>query len=380
MPDYPVFTRKLHTDVSYLAGMRFLLSDPAAFYPQFATHNAHSVASAYVAGGNNTYEFQRLHGMGEALYEEVVGADKLAKPCRIYAPVGGHEDLLAYLVRRLLENGANTSFVNRLADEKTAVLPRSSATRSRRPSIERAEGIAGKAAAATRSTSLPTIHTASASTAAVSGSRTQPCDRSHSPRLPSCCSRRLRSARLSPASATTGGDAAQLVHCPHDRRERVGTVVTATPEHIEAALAAAAKAAHGWDRLGGPARGAILERAADLYERDRLRLMAVIIREAGKTLDNALGDVREAVDFLRYYALEARRLFSGPVSLRGPTGETNELSTTGTRADRCDRALEFPARDLHRASGSSAGCWKSRPREARRANADHSVPGDRAAA
>src|SRR5690606_9788797 len=119
--DYPVFTRKLHTDVSYLACMRLLLSDPQAFYPQFATHNAHTLAAAYVAAGDVPYEFQRLHGMGEALYEEVVGRSKLNRPCRVYAPVGGHEDLLAYLVRRLLENGANTSFVNRLADEEAPV-------------------------------------------------------------------------------------------------------------------------------------------------------------------------------------------------------------------------------------------------------------------
>src|SRR5690606_37519912 len=119
--DYPVFTRKLHTDVSYLACMRLLLSDPQAFYPQFATHNAHTVAAAYVAAGEAPYEFQRLHGMGEALYNDVVGPAKLNRPCRVYAPVGGHEDLLAYLVRRLLENGANTSFVNRLADEQAPV-------------------------------------------------------------------------------------------------------------------------------------------------------------------------------------------------------------------------------------------------------------------
>ena len=121
LADYPVFTRKLNTDVSYLACMRLLLSDAKAFYPQFATHNAHALAAAHVAGGAAAFEFQRLHGMGEALYEEVVGEGIISRPCRIYAPVGGHEDLLAYLVRRLLENGANTSFVNRLADDETPV-------------------------------------------------------------------------------------------------------------------------------------------------------------------------------------------------------------------------------------------------------------------
>ena len=121
LADYPVFTRKLNTDVSYLACVRLLLSDAKAFYPQFATHNAHALAAAHVAGGSAVFEFQRLHGMGEALYEEVVGEGMIGRPCRIYAPVGGHEDLLGYLVRRLLENGANTSFVNRLADEEAPV-------------------------------------------------------------------------------------------------------------------------------------------------------------------------------------------------------------------------------------------------------------------
>ena len=121
LADYPVFTRKAHTDVSYLACVRQLLADPAAFFPQFATHNAHTIASVYAAAGRSVFEFQRLHGMGEALYEEVVGGGKLNVPCRIYAPVGPHEDLVAYLVRRLLENGANTSFVNRLADEAAPI-------------------------------------------------------------------------------------------------------------------------------------------------------------------------------------------------------------------------------------------------------------------
>ena len=116
-----MFSRKLHTDVSYLAAMRLLISDPVAFYPQFATHNAHTIAAAAVAGGAVEFEYQRLHGMGEALYEQVVGEGKFGRVCRIYAPVGGHEDLLGYLVRRLLENGANTSFVNRLGDEETPI-------------------------------------------------------------------------------------------------------------------------------------------------------------------------------------------------------------------------------------------------------------------
>jgi RHH-type proline utilization regulon transcriptional repressor/proline dehydrogenase/delta 1-pyrroline-5-carboxylate dehydrogenase len=324
LADYPVFTKKLNTDVSYLACIRFLLSDPAAFYAQFATHNAHSVAAACVAGGNHSYEFQRLHGMGEALYEEVVGADKLARPCRVYAPVGGHEDLLAYLVRRLLENGANTSFVNRLADEKVAVAdiirdPLEVAERERSdpaaaPALVRpAEIFAGDPHGARRNSGGIDLVDPAARRDALA-------------KMTELLAPGFAVGPIVSGKATTGGAGATLVHCPHDRRERVGTVVAATPELIDAAFAASMKAAHAWDRLGGEARGAILDRAADLFERDRLRLMAVAVREAGKTLDNALGDVREAVDFLRYYAIEARRLFAAPVPLRGATGETNDLT------------------------------------------------------
>jgi RHH-type proline utilization regulon transcriptional repressor/proline dehydrogenase/delta 1-pyrroline-5-carboxylate dehydrogenase len=324
LSDYPVFTRKMHTDVSYLAGMRFLLSDPAAFYPQFATHNAHSVASAYVAGGNSAYEFQRLHGMGEALYDEVVGESKLNKPCRIYAPVGGHEDLLAYLVRRLLENGANTSFVNRLGDDKAQV-----ADIIRDP-VETAEQERTEGKTTINALPKPTeIFAKDPHGARINSSGIALYDPVFRADLLAKMTEQLRpSFAVGPivaGKAETGGEAAALVHCPHDRRERVGTVVTATIEHIDAAFAASLKGAHKWDRLGGDARAAILERAADLFERDRVRLMAVIVREAGKTLENAIGDVREAVDFLRYYAVEARRHFSAVRTFGGPTGERNQM-------------------------------------------------------
>ncbi len=138
LADYPVLTRKLYTDVSYLASMRLLLSDQDSFYPQFATHNAHTIASALVASGQANFEFQRLYGMGEALYEDVAAHQKSGHACRIYAPVGEHEDLLSYLVRRLLENGANTSFVNRLAIPKRA-FPKSFPIRSKRPSASGAK-------------------------------------------------------------------------------------------------------------------------------------------------------------------------------------------------------------------------------------------------
>jgi RHH-type transcriptional regulator, proline utilization regulon repressor / proline dehydrogenase / delta 1-pyrroline-5-carboxylate dehydrogenase len=324
LDDYPVFTRKMHTDVSYLACMRLLLSDPTAFYPQFATHNAHSVAAAFVAGGSDAYEFQRLHGMGEALYDEVVGDGKLGRACRIYAPVGGHEDLLAYLVRRLLENGANTSFVNRLADEKAPIdeIVRDPVEASTEHRERNATEVMGQP--------KPSAIFAP--------------ERVNSAGL-ALTERQVRAnlvqrigVELAPSFAVgpiiagekyVGGDAAGLVLCPHDRRERIGTVQAASAAHIEAALASAQSSAHRWDRTPVEVRAAMLDRAADLFERDAVRLMAVIVREAGKTLDNAHGDVREAVDFLRYYAARARASLAHPAVLHGPTGERNTLDLRG---------------------------------------------------
>ncbi|MBV1694587.1 MAG: bifunctional proline dehydrogenase/L-glutamate gamma-semialdehyde dehydrogenase PutA [Hyphomicrobiales bacterium] len=341
LADYPVFTRKILTDVSYLACMRVLLADRDAFYPQFATHNAHTVATAYVAAGNQHFEFQRLHGMGEALYEEVVGKDKLDRPCRIYAPVGGHEDLLAYLVRRLLENGANTSFVNRLADDEAPV------AEIIRDPVELAEAELETGPGASALPRPAELYRGSDGTAGRINSSglalAEPGVRAEvQARIGEALKTGYDVGPIVDGVATTGGDGAALVHCPHDLRERIGSVRTPGPEMIDRAIASAVSAQRGWDRLGGPARAEILERAATLFERDRFRLMAVIIREAGKTLENAQGDVREAVDFLRYYAGEARRLFSGPVRLPGPTGETNTLELVGRGAFVAISPWNFP--------------------------------------
>ncbi len=336
--DYPVFTRKLHTDVSYLACMRLLLSDPRAFYPQFATHNAHTVAAAYVAGGNAAFEFQRLHGMGEALYDDVVGPDKLGRACRIYAPVGGHEDLLAYLVRRLLENGANTSFVNRLADEEAPV-----ADIIRDPvEVADAERETGPAPGeAVLPQPLAIFGTARRNSAGIPLS--EPSVRAKvAAEMATALEGSFAVGPVVDGRAISGGTEATLVSCPHDRRERVGTVREADAATIETATKSATAAAHLWDRRGGHERAAILEHAADLMERDRSRLMAVIVREAGKSFENAQGDLREAVDFLRYYATEARRLFSGPTILPGPTGETNTLELRGRGPIACIAPWNFP--------------------------------------
>jgi RHH-type proline utilization regulon transcriptional repressor/proline dehydrogenase/delta 1-pyrroline-5-carboxylate dehydrogenase len=322
--DYPVLTRKAHTDVSYLACMRLLLSDPAAFFPQFATHNAQSIAAVTVAAPSpQAYEFQRLHGMGEAVYEEVVGSDKLSAACRIYAPVGPHQDLVAYLVRRLLENGANTSFVNRLADQEAPVeeiirdpVAAVEAEKERGAALHalpRPQEIYAPERLNSRGMALDQPQVRQALLAEIDAE----------------LKAALVAVPIVDGKPASGKDISEPVMSPHDRRRRVGSVRTADAALIETAIEVARGAGHGWDRLGGAARADILERAADLYERDRVRLMAIMVREAGKTVDNALGDVREAVDFLRYYANEARRLFAGPISLRGVTGETNLLELRG---------------------------------------------------
>ena len=321
LASYPVFTRKISTDVSYLACARLMLKARDVFYPQFATHNAQSLAAIVtMAGDDDTgYEFQRLHGMGQALYNEVIAADGLNRPCRIYAPVGSHEDLLAYLVRRLLENGANSSFVNRLADDEAPI---------REIIADPVEAVRGLA-------SVPNPHIAA------------PCEL-FSPRANSqgiaLWDNRTRSALLANINAAAAarpvamaiidgkpeaGLAAHPLKAPHDHAMIMGHVHEAGDRQIARAMASAADAQHDWDRAGGAHRAQALEKAADIYEQDTARLLALLMGEAGKTLDNALSDLREAVDFLRYYAERAREDFSGPETMAGPTGERNEVSLHG---------------------------------------------------
>lgn len=336
LEDYPVFSRKLHTDVSYLAAMRMLLSNPASFYPQFATHNAHAVASASVAGGNAEFEYQRLHGMGEALYEEVLTENRATRACRIYAPVGGHEDLLGYLVRRLLENGANTSFVNRIADDETPVSeiiadPVEIAER------ERVDGIKTSLLERPRDIFWPE-RKASAGFALTELAVRNPLldDIAKALKAP------FAAGPIVNGKPTAGGDMASLLVSPHDKRERLGSLRLATPALLEDAISSATSAAHGWDMTPASERARILALAADLYERERTMLMAALIREAGKTLDAAQSEIREAVDYLRYYANEARRLFSEPVTLKGPTGEENTLSLRARGPFACISPWNFP--------------------------------------
>jgi RHH-type proline utilization regulon transcriptional repressor/proline dehydrogenase/delta 1-pyrroline-5-carboxylate dehydrogenase len=328
---YPVFTRKVSTDVCYLACVKRLFAAPDVFYPQFATHNAHALAAVLeMAGKSRDFEFQRLHGMGEALYAQVAGKEKMNLPVRIYAPVGGHEELLAYLVRRLLENGANTSFVNRIQDEKAPI-----------------EEIIADPVAKVRRLSVvphPRIHLP-LDLFGAERRNSRGVDL-NDPQILSRLGRAMAAARPEPASPIVGGTAqagpARPSCDPVDTRRIVGEVVEATPAHVEEALAQASRAAGAWDAMPADARADCLDRTAEFMEQGRAGLMALCVREAGKSIPDAVAEVREAVDFCRYYAARARADFARPQAMPGPTGERNEVSLHGRGVFACISPWNFP--------------------------------------
>jgi len=332
---YPVFTRKANTDVSYIACAKKVLANPEAFYPQFATHNAHTIAVvSELAGERRDYEFQRLHGMGEDLYGVVMNQPGFHHACRVYAPVGNHEDLLPYLVRRLLENGSNTSFVNRIVDEKL-------------PVAEVARDPIGKVAA-----TEPVTHPAIPLPRALYGTERV---NSAGVNLDSDTEALALAGRMQAyarcrwnvapilASALTDGDGGRHDNInPARTSDVVGEVRLTSPEQLEQAMSDACAFSAEWDRAGAGARAAILERAADLMEGNVPEFMALCVREAGKTVHDAIAEVREAVDFLRYYALQARTKFRDPMVLPGPTGEHNELTLHGRGVFACISPWNFP--------------------------------------
>ncbi|HEY7749773.1 MAG TPA: bifunctional proline dehydrogenase/L-glutamate gamma-semialdehyde dehydrogenase PutA [Aestuariivirgaceae bacterium] len=331
---YPLFTRKVATDVSYLACAKYMLSHRGVFYPQFATHNAQTLSSVFVMAGNDKrFEFQRLHGMGQQLYSNVIDPNGLNQPARIYAPVGSHEDLLAYLVRRLLENGANTSFVNRLADDAAP--------------IEEIVADPVDEASALESIPHPRIPLPRDIFAPRRNSPGEPLwDKATRDRLLSEIEHVLRNEDFSASAIVNGqtvtGTRPIEIRSPHDRRVKVGQVSEASDAQIDQAVQSAAGAFSEWDRLGGMKRADILEKVAAAYENHRSRLLALLVREAGKTLDNAQADLREAIDFLRYYAAEARKNFAASVPLPGPTGELNEMTLHGRGVFLCISPWNFP--------------------------------------
>jgi RHH-type proline utilization regulon transcriptional repressor/proline dehydrogenase/delta 1-pyrroline-5-carboxylate dehydrogenase len=333
LDNYPVFTRKAATDVSYLACAKALLARPAVFYPQFATHNAHTVASmlelAQAAGvDRQQMEFQRLHGMGVPLQEQMLADTGV--PCRIYAPVGSHEELLPYLVRRLLENGANSSFVNRIADDATP--------------IERIIADPRVALAATTPLPHPRIPLP----------RQLFAERMNSLGLDlgdTCVLQELQrtvdaassnewcAAPLVPGRVPTGKS--EPVTNPADRSRVVGHVTPSTNEDIAQALANAAAAFPAWNATPVATRALCLDRAADLLEQRMPAFIALCQAEAGKTLGDAVAEVREAVDFCRYYAHRARADFTER-ALPGPTGESNRLMLEGRGVFACISPWNFP--------------------------------------
>ena len=331
---YPVFTRKASTDLSYLACAKRLLAEPEAFYPQFATHNAHSLAWVLEAAGNRAdFEFQRLHGMGEALYDQVVGADKLDRPCRIYAPVGSHEDLLAYLVRRLLENGANSSFVNRIQDEKLPVdaIVADPAAKLRaaaeipHPGIPLPVDLFGDERANAAGIDLSDPLAVAELQQGIAHTAAEPW-----------------SAGPIVGGVEQAGAERRAVTNPAKRGETVGEIAWATTADAETALARASRAAFAWNATPAAERAAALERAANLMEVATPRLIAFCQREAGKSLPDGVAEVREAVDFLRYYAARAKADFGAPLALPGPTGERNEISLQGRGVFLCISPWNFP--------------------------------------
>ena len=338
---YPVFTRKPNTDVSYLACARRMLAATDVLYPMFASHNAQTIAAVHEfarlelgrAGGGELarYEFQRLHGMGQDLHDEVISPNALNTPCRVYAPVGSHEDLLPYLVRRLLENGANSSFVNRITD----------------PDVAPADLVADPVATVAGFDFKP--HPRIPLPIALYGD-----ERKNSMGVNFANADELRAlsdqvdAAIQPWRATPlvpgampAGEDLPVTN-PADRREQVGSWLPAEAATVDRALANAVAAQPGWDAMPAASRARILEHAADLLEQRLSQFVALCVKEAGKVLPDCIAEVREAADFLRYYALQARQILAQPQPLPGPTGESNQLQLHGRGVFVCISPWNFP--------------------------------------
>ncbi|MET0291174.1 MAG: bifunctional proline dehydrogenase/L-glutamate gamma-semialdehyde dehydrogenase PutA, partial [Steroidobacteraceae bacterium] len=326
---FPVFTSKAATDLSYLCCARRLLAATDVIYPQFATHNAVTLASILaLATGHRRFEFQRLHGMGDLLYRVARESQTDFPPVRVYAPVGAHESLLPYLVRRLLENGANSSFVHQFLDPELSV-----AAVTRDPSAVLHDTVARS------SIRLPRD---------LFGHR-----RINSRGVDFGDPRELASieAALRTDSPLQGGPiiagrallaATRIVHSPSDSTRVVGHCRDAEPDEIRAAFDAAAEARVSWDATPAGNRAAVIECAATLIERRRDAFLVLLVREAGKTIPDAIAEIREAVDFCRYYAAQARQQFGSARAMPGPDGETNELTLHGRGVFACISPWNFP--------------------------------------
>ncbi len=332
---YPVFTRKANTDVSYIACAKKVLAMPEAFYPQFATHNAHTIAAVTeLAGDRLDYEFQRLHGMGEDLYGIVMGEEGFRHACRVYAPVGSHEDLLPYLVRRLLENGSNTSFVNRIVDEalpiekvaEDPVRKAMAADPAWHPSIPLPRNLYGQ-----ERINSAGVNLANERDALALAQKMQP-----------FAGRQWDVEPILARGLLAESGPVKDNFNPADQDDRIGKVRQTSAEELDRAIEDAHAFTTSWDQTGGAERAAMLEAAADAMEENTGEFMALINREAGKTAHDAVSEIREAVDFLRYYAVQARKNFDAPIVLPGPTGESNQLSLHGKGVFVCISPWNFP--------------------------------------
>jgi len=329
MPDFSVFTQKANTDFSYLVCAERLLAARRVVYPQFATHNAHTLAAVMcLAGKAERFEFQRLHGMGELLYVAARSRFENLPQVRVYAPVGGHRDLLAYLVRRLLENGANSSFVNRFLDARTPArevvrdpLSVVEAQGARHPRIRMPEALYGAGRANAKGVDLSSAVSWRALQAAMA------------PHL---------AATFHAGPADDDDRRLRWVINPADASDRVGSVVDATRADVLAAFDAAHSEQEDWNARRASQRAAILRGWSDALEREMPRLISLLVREAGKTIADAVAEVREAVDFCRYYAQSAEMEFEHAVELSGPTGESNRLELTGRGVFVCISPWNFP--------------------------------------
>ncbi|MDP5292090.1 bifunctional proline dehydrogenase/L-glutamate gamma-semialdehyde dehydrogenase PutA [Oceanimonas sp. CHS3-5] len=329
---YPVYTRKAGTDVAYLVCARYLLSaaTEGAIYPQFATHNAHTVVAVLNMAGQRRYEFQRLHGMGEELYDAVL-ADNPGLNCRIYAPVGAHKDLLPYLVRRLLENGANTSFVHKLVDPDT---PIDSLITHPVTSLRECHSLAND--------KIPLPHDIFADRKNSAGFNLN-IEAVRTPlfrKLEQLAGKSWQAAPLVGGKVISGEK--RPVISPQNRAQQVGEVVFADQATVEQAITHAQAAFKGWRDAPVETRAQALEKLADLLESHSAEFISLCTREAGKLLQDGIDEVREAVDFCRYYANEGRRMMHEPTKLPGYTGELNLLQAQGRGPFVCISPWNFP--------------------------------------
>lgn len=310
---FPVYTRKVYTDVSYVANARKLLAASDAVFPQFATHNAQTMSTIYHLAGPDQYsveqfEFQCLHGMGEPLYNEVVGKEKMQRPARIYAPVGTHETLLAYLVRRLLENGANSSFVNRISDKSISV----------------DEMIVDPVDVVRAMPVVGAQHEKIASPKDLFNPKRRNSDGfdlSNETVLAVLSNEFQKSSEIkwgaAPNTLPKNGKGRPVLN-PGDRKDVVGEVFEVDEESATKMVSIAAQASSSWERETPAKRADILDKAADIMQERMPSLLALAAREAGKSIPNAIAEVREAIDFLRYYAANARTSFKGGEKSLGP--------------------------------------------------------------